>query len=85
MKVTDANGDSWSPMVMEFNEINSTTANPRMLHLIRVTGWPVYMNHILQIQGKAAKDENGEWTTYGGPGNHAGWQNRTAWQGWSQY
>ena len=82
MKITDASGDSYSPMMMEFEEITQATGNPRLLHLLRITSWPHYLNHVLQIQGKSAKDENGQWANYR---SDVGWQGRTSWDGWRHY
>jgi hypothetical protein len=39
--------DSYAPLIMEFEETRVNTPNPRLLHLIRLTTWPAYMNEAL--------------------------------------
>lgn len=62
----EADGEiSYAPMLMEFVETNVQTQNPRSLHLLRITSWPPYMNHSLNLQGKFKKnDDTGNWEAY---------------------
>lgn len=76
----ESDGDvSYAPMLMEFVETNVSTGKPRLLHMIRITGWPAYLQPSLQLQGKYYKDtETDTWTTYhtrnyGGTSQSSGW------------
>ena len=85
MKITDSTGDSFAPMMMEFAEEKEggvNVANPRLLHLVRMTGWPQYMNQSFMLQGKYFKDSDGQWNQYRRDqvqNSTSGWYPRDGW------
>ena len=71
MKINDCDGDSYAPMIMEFEETkldenpSSYNSQARMMHLVRMTGWPEYMREVMQQPTKCYKDtQTGKWVVY---------------------